>query len=492
MAEAEEDCHSDTVRAGDDENESPAETDLQAQLQMFRAQWMFELAPGVGSSNLETRPCRAAAKGSLLKADTKGKQELAKEEKARELFLKAVEEEQNGALYEAIKFYRRAMQLVPDIEFKITYTRSPDGDGVGNSYMEDNDDDSKMADLLSCFQQQLTFQESVLKLCQPELESNQTHISVLPMEVLMYIFRWVVSSDLDLRSLEQLSQVCRGFYICARDPEIWRLACLKVWGRSCVKLVPYTSWREMFLERPRVRFDGVYISKTTYIRQGEQSLDGFYRAWHQVEYYRYIRFFPDGHMMMLTTPEEPQSIVPRLRTRNTRTDAILLGHYRLSQDTDNQTKVFAVITKKKEELGNHLTINTDTSVVSPYQKQIRVFMWGYSCVPVANRGSTNSSGYIILVMLHTSSAFKNQNNNCKPRNWPKGDKLRVDQEAELSPVPLGVGTGAATVEVKVELLKQTVRSTGETAVTAFEIDKMYTPLFFARVRSYTAFSERPL
>lgn len=34
--------------------------------------------------------------------------------------------------------------------------------------------------------------------------------------------------------------------------------------------------------------------------------------------FRYIRFFPDGHVMMLTTPEEPQSIVPRLRTRNTR------------------------------------------------------------------------------------------------------------------------------------------------------------------------------
>ncbi|KAM5326017.1 F-box only protein 9 isoform 3-T3 [Glossophaga mutica] len=351
MAEAEEDCHSDSIRADDDENESPAETDLQAQLQRFRAQWMFELAPGVSSGNLETRSCRAGARGSFLKAvDTKGKQEMAKEEKARELFLKAVEEEQNGALYEAIKFYRRAMQLVPDIEFKITYTRSPDGDGVGNSYIEDNDDDSKMADLLSYFQQQLTVQESLLKLCQPELESSQAHISVLPMEVLMYIFRWVVSSDLDLRSLEQLSQVCRGFYICARDPEIWRLACLKVWGRSCIKLVPYTSWREMFLERPRVRFDGVYISKTTYIRQGEQSLDGFYRAWHQVEYYRYIRFFPDGHVMMLTTPEEPQSIVPRLRTRNARTDAVLLGHYRLSQDTDNQTKVFAVITKKKEEV----------------------------------------------------------------------------------------------------------------------------------------------
>lgn len=55
---------------------------LQAQLQMFRAQWMFELTPGVGSSNLETRPCRAG-RGSILKAaaDSKGRQELAKEEK---------------------------------------------------------------------------------------------------------------------------------------------------------------------------------------------------------------------------------------------------------------------------------------------------------------------------------------------------------------------------------------------------------------------------
>lgn len=35
-------------------------------------------------------------------------------------------------------------------------------------------------------------------------------------------------------------------------------------------------------------FPGVYISKTAYMRQGEKSLDGFYRAWHQVEYYRWM------------------------------------------------------------------------------------------------------------------------------------------------------------------------------------------------------------
>lgn len=38
---------------------------------------------------------------------------------AKVLFLKGVEHEQSGKLYEAIQFYRRAVQLVPDIEFKL-------------------------------------------------------------------------------------------------------------------------------------------------------------------------------------------------------------------------------------------------------------------------------------------------------------------------------------------------------------------------------------
>lgn len=43
-----------------------------------------------------------------------------------------------------------------------------------------------------------------------KMEKDQTsrHISHLPVEVLLNIFKWVVSSDLDLRQLEQLSIVC--------------------------------------------------------------------------------------------------------------------------------------------------------------------------------------------------------------------------------------------------------------------------------------------
>ncbi|XP_053315623.1 F-box only protein 9 [Spea bombifrons] len=436
MAEGDGDRHPGILKT--DENGRSGETNLQAELQMFRACWMSELTPGLNpGGGADIRSGKAGARGPVGKAtEAKTKQELAKEEKARELFLKAAEQEQNGALYEAIKFYRQAMQLVPDIEFKINYNLSPEGDGVGKNFMDDASDDGKMTDLLAYFQHQLTLQEPSLKLCRPDHELNQTHISELPMEVLMYIFRWVVSSDLDLRSLEQLSMVCKGFYICARDPEIWRQACLKIWGRSSVKLVSYSTWRQMFLERPRVRFDGVYISKTTYIRQGEQSLDGFYRAWHQVEYYRYMRFFPDGQVMMLTTPEEPQTIVPRLRTKHARTDAVLFGHYRLSQETDNQTKVFAVITSKKEEKQSEYQRYRYIHR-PPVQETERNFHVGLQIC------SSGRHRFNRLVWIHHSCQF-------------------------------------------------TYKSTGETSVTTFDIDKMYTPLFFARVKSFTAVSERPL
>lgn len=63
--------------------------------------------------------------------------------------------------------------------------------------------------------------------CSPKKDQKSTHISALPVEIILYILRWVVSWDLDVRSLEMFSMVCRGFYLCSRDPEIWRMACMK-------------------------------------------------------------------------------------------------------------------------------------------------------------------------------------------------------------------------------------------------------------------------
>nr|CAD7408130.1 unnamed protein product [Timema poppensis] len=160
---------------------------------------------------------------------------------AKYLFLKGVENEQNGTLYEAIQFYRRAVQLVPDIEFRLYDASKPkprdrqdtesteDGSETPaeqdvKAYSDDDDNDDEGEDLLSRLQR---FFSRSCSLCVPQYEQTMTHISSLPMEIVLYILRWVVSADLDIRSLELCSGVSRGFYLCSRDSEIWRLACLR-------------------------------------------------------------------------------------------------------------------------------------------------------------------------------------------------------------------------------------------------------------------------
>ena len=51
-----------------------------------------------------------------------------------------------------------------------------------------------------------------------------------------------------------------------------------------------TEWISFFL----LVLKGVYISKTSYVREGEKNLDFCYRPYHVVEYYRYMRFYVDG------------------------------------------------------------------------------------------------------------------------------------------------------------------------------------------------------
>uniref|UniRef100_A0A673B4H3 F-box domain-containing protein n=1 Tax=Sphaeramia orbicularis TaxID=375764 RepID=A0A673B4H3_9TELE len=326
--------------AVEDEDEGSDDPNLQLELNAFRARWMSELKPSSGASG-----------GRLTHVKgLKRTLEVAREEKATELFLRAVHEEQKGAMYEAIKYYRMSMQLVPDIEFKVNYSRTPDGERVGGHYMQESGVDGEIEDLLAYFEQQLTLECSFPKICTPEQEMTRVHISALPREILMYIFRWVVSSDLDMRALEQLSLVCRGFYICARS--------------------------------------------------------------------------------------DPLSVVPRLRTANSRIDSVLLGHFRLSQETDNQTKVYAVVCKKKEERATEITRN-------------RFY----------RRNPAPEAEHSFHVGLHLSSGGR--------QSFSK--LVWIHHSCHI-----------------------TYKLTGETVVTSFDLDRMYSPFFFARVKSYTAFSEQPL
>jgi F-box protein 9 len=75
-----------------------------------------------------------------------------------------------------------------------------------------------------------------------------------------------------------------------------------------------SSWKNMFHHRPRIRFNGCYISTVNYIRAGQASAHQI--TWnspvHIVTYYRYLRFFRDGTAISLLTTSEPADVVQHL------------------------------------------------------------------------------------------------------------------------------------------------------------------------------------
>lgn len=76
-----------------------------------------------------------------------------------------------------------------------------------------------------------------------------------------------------------------------------------------------SSWLRMFRLRPRIRFNGCYISTVNYVRTGERTTNTIHASIgpvHIVTFYRYIRFFRDGTCISLVTTTEPAEVVHHL------------------------------------------------------------------------------------------------------------------------------------------------------------------------------------
>lgn len=334
---------------GEDEKEdepSSSTSKQEEELDNFRLQWKKELSKSSPehdeNQSFKSSEQSISPKGNENVNNTnelESKDNIVKQ--AKRFYLSGVHEERAGRLYEAIAFYRRAVQLVPDIEFQVTSGLDnseqsstvddlPSDESVNDDSSIDEDDElSEIPDLISHFERVLT-KTGAFQFCKPYKHQNNTHISELPHEVFNYILKWVVSTDLDCHSLEEIAKVCRGFYLSAREDGIWRLACLRVWGVNCGLPNKYGSWRNMFIYRPHLWFHGAYISKTSYVRYGESSFqDSNYRPCYVVHYFRYLRFFPDGVVLMLTTPDDPYQSLSKLKQRRSRHPTVMSGHYRL-------------------------------------------------------------------------------------------------------------------------------------------------------------------
>ncbi|KAL8946037.1 MAG: hypothetical protein Q9222_007510 [Ikaeria aurantiellina] len=75
----------------------------------------------------------------------------------------------------------------------------------------------------------------------------------------------------------------------------------------------------MLRTRPRLRFNGCYISTVNYHRPGAASTAThitYTSPVHIVTYYRYLRFFRDGSCISLLTTAEPMDVVHHLTKEN--------------------------------------------------------------------------------------------------------------------------------------------------------------------------------
>lgn len=136
----------------------------------------------------------------------------------------------------------------------------------------------------------------------------------LPHDIIRLILRHLSAAD-----TAAAARVCRAFRDVAAEPALWRAHCLATWctrgGDTERELARrawrYGGWRRMYTLRPRLRFDGLYVLKAQHLRLGgaDNTATGSAscgsRSVYFVSHYRYLRFFPNGKVLGLTTPDDP-------------------------------------------------------------------------------------------------------------------------------------------------------------------------------------------
>lgn len=344
-----------------DANRNPETTALYDELESFRHRWKREIATSKTGESAEAIAGGSTCKPDQLSGTSEPESTEARYARAKKLFLTAVQLEQDEMQYESIRYYKEAMHLCPDIEKQIFREQCEASAQEASSKKLQNDfssrtqtqsllkdlrldgrsgDEDEQRSLLERLEEQIILsnqRDGRTTLCRPrnKIKPNTVHVSELPHDLIIQIFRYVVGRELDLASLEILGLVCRGFFVLSRDNSLWQRICQATWGSDvtegllrahhetrdvdkendelCRKSEPL-DWRQLYMKKPRPNFDGIYMSKTRYVRQGDAGFqDLTYRPFHVIRYYRYIRFFPDKRVLILTTNEEPEKIVPIFR-----------------------------------------------------------------------------------------------------------------------------------------------------------------------------------
>ena len=121
------------------------------------------------------------------------------------------------------------------------------------------------------------------------------------------------SYPFDLPSFSAISHEFHNLINSTYTEVFFKRFCKQTWAHPTFKSRSHYfstfghNFRRMFMERPRLRYTGLYLAQTQYLRLGE-SETSLLRPMHVVKYWRYLRFYSDGFMLMLTSTNCPKKV----------------------------------------------------------------------------------------------------------------------------------------------------------------------------------------
>lgn len=268
-------------------------------------------------------------------------------------------------------------------------------------------------------------------------------IATLPSEVLVEILFQLAL--LDMAAFTRLAQVCKRLaFLVATEDRIWKRLCCgwevgfggmhyswacDLAGRpvfnECsepnshirrpptyvpVPLTPiYPTYQLNLRRRPRIRFNGCYISTVNYVRPGATSVSQV--SWntpvHIVTYYRYLRFFRDGTVISLLSTAEPIDVVHHLTKENL---ANLNNPTTPTPLLPSTANTLRPALRGRWKLHGHPLLLLHASNSEGFQHHHRI----EGDLTIETEGvDPRKYLYLMHLSLRTSSSVKNNNNNKK-------------------------------------------------------------------------------
>lgn len=165
-----------------------------------------------------------------------------------------------------------------------------------------------------------------------------------------------IASRLGPRAFARLATTCAAFrdFVYTHDIDVWRGFCVDAFAHresaaeTAARKSRHGSYRAMFQQRLRLRTDGLYVSRNTYIKPGAKTMENA-KCCHLVAYYRYFRFYRTGEFVCKTSPRRLREEAKLLRDRAAcaRSNEVCHGGYTI--DGEDRVRCEAIRPKSNGE-----------------------------------------------------------------------------------------------------------------------------------------------